>query len=196
MITLRQLEHIKHKHGSYASWAVWADSSEKAKSNIGDISHFENETVLSLLKHDVVMVGLNVSMLDSTESKPFQNFHSPNSSANDFKIRYAFKDSPYYGAYMTDIIKSHVEVDAKQVMKCLKKHPESIEENLKTFRQEMQDIKATAPVILAFGRDAYKLLSENLNRNEYSKLIRLTHYSHRIRKETYKETVLKQIESQ
>jgi len=196
MVTLQQLEQIKHKHGSYASWAVWADASEKPKSNIGDISHFENETVLSLLKHDVVMVGLNVSMRDSTDSKPFQNFHSPNPSANDFKIRYAFKDSPYYGAYMTDIIKSHVEVDAKQVMRNLKEHPGKIEANLKTFRQEMQDIKATAPVILAFGRDTYKLLSENLNENEYSKLIRLTHYSHRIRKEIYRETVFKEIESQ
>jgi len=66
----------------------------------------KNEGVLSLLKNDVVMVGLNISIRDSTDSKPFQNFQSPNPSANDFKIRYAFKDSPYYGAYMTDIISS------------------------------------------------------------------------------------------
>jgi hypothetical protein len=193
MVTTQQLESIKQKHGSYASWAVWADASEKPKSNMGDTSHFKNESVLSLLNNDVVMVGLNIS---GRVSEPFTNFHSPRSSANDFKIRYAFKDSPYYGAYMTDFIKFHVEVDSKQVLRHLKEHPEIIEENLRTFREEMQDLRTTTPVILAFGRDTHQLLSENLSRNEYSKLIRLTHYSHRIRKEAYKETVLKQIESQ
>jgi hypothetical protein len=81
---------------------VWADASEKPKSNMDDISHFNNESVLSLLKNDVVMVGLNISR---PVSKPFLNFHDRNPKANDFKIRYAFKDSPYYGAYMTDINK-------------------------------------------------------------------------------------------
>ena len=60
----------------------------------------------------------------------------------------------------------------------------------------MQDLKATAPVILAFGKDTHKLLRENLNKSEYRKLIKLTHYSHRIGKEAYKETVFKEIESQ
>jgi hypothetical protein len=195
MVEMQQLENIKEKHGSFASWAVWADASGTPKSNMGDVSHFENESVLSFLRNNIVMVGLNISRRGFTGSKPFQNFHSPSSSANDFKIRYAFKDSPYYGAYMTDIIKSHVEVDAKNVMRYLKEHPETIEENLKTFRQEMQDLKATAPVLLAFGNDTHKLLSENLNRYEYSKLIRLTHYSSYIKKEAYKETVFKEIES-
>src|SRR5258708_37840163 len=163
---------------------------------MGDVSHFENERVLSFLKNNIVMVGLNISRSGSEpNSKPFRNFHSPDSRANDFKIRYAFKDSPYYGAYMTDIIKLHEEVEAKEVMKYLKEHPEIIEKNLEIFRQEMQDLKATAPLILAFGKDSHRLLSQNLNRNEYCKLIRLTHYSHWISKETYKKTVLKQIES-
>src|SRR5258708_32676810 len=131
---------------------------------MGDVSHFENERVLSFLKNNIVMVGLNISRSGSEpSSKPFLNFHDPNSRANDFKIRYAFKDSPYYGAYMTDIIKSLVEVEARNVMRCLKEHPETIKKNLMTFREEMKDLKATAPVILAFGRDSFTLLSENLN---------------------------------
>jgi hypothetical protein len=193
MVDIQQLENIKQKHGGYASWAVWADASGNPKSNMGDVGHFENESVLSFLRNNIVMVGLNLSR---PGSKPFLNFHDPNPRANDFKIRYAFKDSPYYGAYMTDIIKSLVEVDSKNVMRCLKARPETIEENLRTFREEMQDLKATAPVILAFGKDTHKLLSENLNRNEYSKLIRLTHYSYRIGKEDYKETVFREIASQ
>jgi len=193
MIDKQQLENIKEKHGRYASWAVWADASEKPKSNMGDVSHFKNESVLSLLKNDVVMVGLNISR---AVSEPFINFHDANPRANDFKIRYAFKDSPYYGAYMTDITKFLEEVDSKRVMKYLKEHPETIQRNLRTFREEMHDLKATAPAILAFGRNTHEILSANLNKTEYFKLIKLTHYSHQIGKEAYKEAVFREIESQ
>src|ERR1700689_5172678 len=179
MIDIQQFEYIKRKHGSYASWAVWADASEKPKSNMGDVSHFKDETVLRVLKNNVVMVGLNLSRGPvSEQSEPFVNFHDSNPRANDFKIRYAFKDSPYYGAYMTDIIKFLEEVDSKRLMKYLKEHPETIQPNLRTFREEMHDLKATAPVILAFGRNTHEILSANLNKNEYLKLIKLTHYSH------------------
>ena len=192
MIDIQQFENIKQKHGRYASWAVWTDASEKPKSNMGDVSHFKHESVLRLLNNNVVMVGLNISR---PVSDPFVNFHDANPKANDFKIRYAFKGSAYYGAYMTDIIKFLEEVDSKHVMKYLKERPEIIENNLRTFRDEMQDIRATAPVILAFGKDTHELLSENLNKNEYRTLIKLTHYSHQIGKEAYKETVLKEIGS-
>lgn len=158
MIDMQQFERIKQNHGGYASWAVWADVSGSSKSNMGDVGHFKNESVLSLLKNDVVMVGLNISSSSSEPSpEPFRNFHSRNPRANDFKIRYAFRDTLYYGAYMTDIIKLHEAKEAKEVMKYLKEHPEIIEKNLIMFRQEMQDLKAAAPLILAFGRDSYKL---------------------------------------
>ena len=77
MIDIEQFEIIKQKHGRYASWAVWADASEKPKSNMGDVSHFKNESVLSLLKNSVVMVGLNISR-PVRVSEPFINFHDPN----------------------------------------------------------------------------------------------------------------------
>jgi|ERR1700683_1180391 len=196
MIDIQQFEYIKRKHGSYASWAVWADASEKPKSNMGDVSHFKDETVLRVLKNNVVMVGLNLSRGPvSEQSEPFVNFHDSNPRANDFKIRYAFKDSPYYGAYMTDIIKFLEEVDSKNVTKHLREHPQIVEENMMMFREEMQDLRATAPVILAFGKDTHKLLNENLKQNEYHRLIRLTHYSHQIGKEAYKEAVFREIGS-
>jgi hypothetical protein len=192
MIDIQQFERIKQKHGSYASWAVWADASEKPKSNMGDISLFTNGSVLSQLKNSVVMVGLNISR---PVSEAFRNFHDSNPRANDFKIRYAFKDSEYYGAYMTDIIKNLEEVVSKNVMTILKGNPAIIEKNLKTFREEMRDLQATSPVMLAFGKDTHRILSENLNENEYGKLIKLPHYSHRMSKEAYKRTVLSEIGS-
>jgi hypothetical protein len=182
MIDIQQFENIKQKHGSYASWAVWADATGKPKSNMGDVSHFKSESALSLLKNDIVMVGLNISR---PVSEPFINFHDPNPRANDFKIRYAFKDSAYYGAYMTDIIKFLEEVDSTNLMKYLKERPEIVEQSVRIFREEMQDLRAIAPVILAFGKDTHKLLSENLKKDEYCKLIKLTHYSHQIGREVY-----------
>ena len=199
MIDVEQFETIKRKHGGYASWAVWVDASEKPKSNMGDMSIFKKSGVLGLLKKNVVMVGLNFSRPCSGES--FGNFHDPKPMANDFKIRYAFKDSDYYGAYMTDIIKFLEEVDSKNAMKHLSEHPEITEKNLKIFREEMQDligtsgVKESPPLILAFGRDTFKILSENLKKDEHSKLIKLTHYSHRISKEAYKVAVFNEINS-
>jgi len=47
---------------------------------------------------------------------------------------------------------------------------------------------------LAFGNDTYKVLRENLDKDEYRKLIKLTHYSSWLSKEKYKEKVFKEIE--
>jgi len=198
MISAELFETIKRKHGGYASWAVWVDAGEKPKSNMGDMSIFKNEGVLGLLNNNVVMVGLNFSR--SFSGEPFGNFHDPRPMANDFKIRYAFKDSEYYGAYMTDIIKFLEEADAKNVMKHLSQHPEIIENSLNIFREEMRDLKGTTeikvspPLILAFGRYTYNILSQNLKKEEYSRIIKLTHYSHQISKEVYKQTVLKEVD--
>ena len=190
MIDIQQFENIKQKHASYSSWAVWANASEKKpKSNMGDLSAFDDARVLSLLRNDVVMVGLNFSVLRDAP-KPFFNFHGKGGGA--FKIRYAFKDSPYYGAYMTDIIK-HEEVDAKKMMQYLKAEPDLAARSVDKFREELRDLRATAPIILAFGNDTYKLL-RNLDKSEYRKLIKLTHYSCWISKERYKEDVFKEID--
>jgi hypothetical protein len=192
MIDLQQFENIKQKHSSYASWAVWADESEnEPKLNMDDLSDFDDAGVLSKLRNDVVMVGLNFSVLRDAP-KPFFNFHGKGGGA--FKIRYAFNGSPYYGAYMTDIIKRLKEVDAKKMMQHLKAHPEVVASNVNIFREELRDLRATVPIILAFGNDTYKVLRENLDKGEYRKLIKLTHYSSWLSKERYKEKVFKEIE--
>ena len=129
---LENWENLKKKHGKYASWAVWAEASNKPKSNMGKMMLFNEKTVFSLLKPNVVMVGLNLSRFIHDE--PFRNFHDPSPSAQDYKIRFAFKDTEYFGAYMTDIIKGVVEVDSKNIPKHLKKNPDVLEKSLKIFR--------------------------------------------------------------
>ena len=192
MILQNQYELIREKHGEYASWAVWAKGSDKPKSNMGDMAIFDDKLVLSLLRANVLMVGLNLSRF--TISEPFRNFHDPSPSGQDYKIRFAFEDTDYYGAYMTDIIKGVVEVDSKNIPKHLKENPGVLAESLEIFRQELRDLGASSPLILAFGRMAYDILKENLSFTEYGKLVRLTHYSHQISKEKYRETVLNEIQ--
>ena len=192
MISQNQYELFREKHGKYASWAVWVKGSGKPKSNMGDMAIFDDKLVLSLLRANVLMVGLNLSRF--TISEPFRNFHDPSPSGQDYKIRFAFEDTDYYGAYMTDIIKGVVEVDSKNIPKHLKENPGVLADSLKIFRHELRDLGAIAPLILAFGRMAYDILKENLSFTEYGKLIRLTHYSHQISKEKYRETVLNEIQ--
>lgn len=191
MILRSDFELIRKRHGKYASWAVWAKALDRPKSNMGDMAIFGDNKVLPLLKPNVLMVGLNLSRF--TISEPFRNFHDPSPGGQDYKIRFAFKDTDYYGAYMTDIIKGVVEVDSKNIPKHLKKNPGVLADSLKIFRQELQDLGAVSPLILAFGRIAFDIIKKNLSLAEYGKLIRLTHYSHQIGKEKYRETVLAEI---
>ena len=44
-ISLEKYEKIKLKYGSLSSWAIWSEQGEKTKSNMGDISFFENPTI-------------------------------------------------------------------------------------------------------------------------------------------------------
>ena len=161
---------------------VWADAAENPKSNMGDMSILDldsNPRLLEVLKTNIIMVGLNISR---SLAEPFRNFHDSNPKANDFKIRYAFQNTPYYGAYMTDIIKRVEMVNSKELLGRLKEHPVLVEQNIENCREELRDLNCTAPAILAFGAEAYKIIYNNLRSGEYSRLVKLTHYSHYISK--------------
>lgn len=196
IMDIKQFEFIKNKHGGYASWAVWADAAENPKSNMGDMSIFDlvlNPGLLEMLKTNIIMVGLNISSFSRLLPEPFRNFHDPNPRANDFKIRYAFRDTQYYGAYMTDIIKRVGMINSKDLLEHLKLHPALVKQNIESFREELRDLNSTGQTILTFGAGAYNIVRDNLRSGEHSRLIKLTHYSHYISKEKYREEVLSQI---
>jgi hypothetical protein len=142
------------------------------------------------------MVGLNISSSSRLLPEPFRNFHDPSPAANDFKLRHAFRDTEYYGAYMTDIIKRVGMINSKNLLDHLKAHPSLIEQNIANFREELRDLNCTAPTILAFGTAAYDIIHRNLSNAEYSRLIKLTHYSHYISKEKYRDKVWDQINTE
>ncbi len=192
MITLKQFNDIKSKYGHCSSFAVWAEVGDTPKSNTGDLSVLDpdiNKELLSILNVDVVLLGLNGSRVVDPESTapPLSIFHSWTSFQQDYKIRYAFKGSPYWGAYMTDIIKHYGEVDSTKTMEYLKRNKEYEQENIRFFEQELLDIGAINPTLIAFGNDVHNILTRNL-KDKY-KILKVPHYAHFINKDTYREIV-------
>ncbi|WP_127470956.1 DUF2972 domain-containing protein [Thiomicrorhabdus aquaedulcis] len=187
MITEQLYNNIAEKYGHVASWAVWAKAGNKPKSNISDMSIFDlknNPSLLDNLKTDTVMVALNFSRVVNMP-EPFLNFHDSNPHGQDYKIRFALDDTDYLGAYMTDIIKDFPMLSSKDVLKHLKQNPHVIKEQINGFREELKFIQSNKPKIIAFGKDTFNILDQNLDKSEYSELIAITHYSHRISKENY-----------
>ena len=186
MITREKFDSIKKKYSRVASWAIWAHEDEEPKSNMGDLTVLDpeiNKNLLSELNPNVVLVGLNFS--EDVDHKPFENFHA-GGKFQDYKTRYALRDSPYWGGYMTDIIKNQPEKNSDELVKYLKTHPDEVQSNVESFRQELRDIGAEKPTLVAFGNAVYDILKRNLPEFE---IVKITHYAHFVSKEKYREQV-------
>ena len=171
-MTPEKLQEIKDRYGHMCSWALWKEKDGKEKSNVGNLPVFD------IVNPNIVFVGLNIS---TRILEPFANFHSSSSRAHDYKIRYAVSGTPFSGAYMTDIIKDFEEKTAGNVMKYITKNKDFLEENIKSFQEEVDFIGAVNPIIIAFGNDAYKLL------HGFPNLYKVSHYSSCITKEALRE---------
>ena len=121
--------------------------------------------------------------------KAFSNFHSCNPRAQDYKIRYAVKDTPFWGAYMTDIIKDFPEKESNNVMKYLKATPSFEKEQISSFEQELKDIGSIDPLLICFGHAAYNILNKNLG--EKYNIRKVTHYAHFISAPKLRDEFLK-----
>jgi hypothetical protein len=195
MVSRDAFDLIKRKHGPYGSWAVWAEGTEGPKSNVGDLRVLDpdrNPRLLETLRDDVVMLGLNLArFLPAT----FANFHDPSPTAQDYKIRHAFTGTPYYGAYMTDIVKGTVMLDSRDLVRHIASRPELLAESLATLLDELDDLGAVRPTLVAFGNDTLRIATRLIPPSRYRRLAGVTHYSHYISKEEYRARVLGQLSS-
>jgi len=190
MVERATFDLIRRKHGAYASWAIWAHPTARPKSNTGDLSVLDpelNPALLRALRPEVVMVALNLSRFSP---EPFGNFHDASPESQDYKIRYAFADTPYYGAYMTDFIKEFVMLKSIDLRRHLAAIPTLVGENVRKLLEEFADLGCESPTLIAFGNDAYRLAAQHVPSNRRSRLVGITHYSHYISKERYREQVL------
>lgn len=188
MITKEHFDDIANKYGPFASWAVWTNENGNPKSNIGDLSVFDldlNPKLFDMLNPNVVMVGLNFSR--PVEKINFVNFHDNRPQGQDYKIRYAFCDTEFYGAYMTDIIKDFKEKISGNVLAYLKANKEFERQNIKLFEQEVADLKSKNPFIIAFGNITFDLLQKYFG--DRYRIKKVMHYSQQISKENYRKTI-------
>jgi hypothetical protein len=60
-------------------------------------------------------------------------------------------------------------------------------DNLELFKAELKDLGSNQPTLIAFGRDAFAVLTRNLGGNY--RIWKLPHYSSYISKEAYREKI-------
>jgi hypothetical protein len=125
--------------------------------------------------------------------RPLGNFHDPRPEGQDYKIRFAFAGTPFYGAYMTDFVKGVVMLKSGNLMRHLAKSPSLIAENVAQLLGELDDLNSAAPTVIIFGADAHLLAAKHIPVTRYSRLVRVTHYSHHISKVDYRARVLAEL---
>jgi hypothetical protein len=206
MITEETFLRMRKNWGHRASWAVWVDSDgSRPKSNLRwrDLVATTSESkVLQILNPNVIFVGLNGAKHDPLNVNPekdpyWGNFHSSYSRGHDYKIRFAFKNTPYWGAYMTDIIEWPNETNANVPLNTWKSDSGFRRENIERFRKELSDLGATKPLLIALGGATYKILSDyraEILRGNTGSVVEIRHFSDfRLNKEEYRAECLERL---
>ena len=194
VISRTQLETVRKEIGGHTSWAVWSPVGAKPKSNVGDLSIFNDEeklaTTLKKLNPDIVLAGLNGSTGDTAATIgaiPFGNFHSGWSRAQDYKIRFATIGTALEGAFMTDVIKHHYETDSNVVGRDLRANPDYERLKVEEFFKEIT-ILSRSPIVFAFGGMGYDLI-QKYNDDRF-KVYKLYHYAFTMGKEKFREETI------
>lgn len=159
------------------------------------MSIFQDENILDLLHGNYVIIAMNASEHSERKDKyegSWRMFHSDdNRRQQDFKMRYAFKDTPLWGSYMTDLIKNHPDKNSAEVIKHIKENPDVLTENIGFLKDEL-NILGGDPILIALGNDVEKWLRKGLD--DTYKIVKITHYAHFISKEDLREEALTLLE--
>lgn len=192
-ISKEQFHQIRQEFGDVASWAVWAPAAPDAptKSGIDNINIFNDLNIIDILHNDFVIVALNIS---GSIERTFGNFHSDSSNNTDYKMRFAFENTPLWGSYMTDILKNISEVNSQIIAKDLKSHLEQIKKHTDVFARELELLSASNATIVTLGG-----LSDRITRAALSQLgmknhvMKIFHYAHYISPDNYRAHVKEQL---
>ena len=187
---------LRNEFGTVSSWAIWQEEGSTPKSNIGDLSIFDDsQQLLTKLNTEYIFVGLNAAVHNEPNpgNKAWGAFHSQdNKRQNDYKLRYCFKDSRFWGSYTTDVINGCPETNSAKATREYKDRKELREQSMNYLKKELQLIGGN-PVLIAFGNDAFDILTkmqQEMPELKDKTIIKILHYSYRISKENYKSKVL------
>ena len=163
-----------------ASWAIWDEPSHgNYKSISGMKLHgmFSTglEKVLPQLNPNIVLLGLNCSKIPCDADGAWQNFHlrelddeSKLTSTNrpGQWLRYACRNTMFWGAYMTDLFKSLTDPNSGNVVEHFKRNPQGLQMAAKSFAEEMKALYTLATdktqplVIICLGNAVYDYLTK------------------------------------
>lgn len=162
-VTQSLFDDLAEKYSMYSSWAIWSPANPADARIIA--KHLDS------LNTSVVMVGLNVA---GQLRSPWQNFHG---GSHDCKLIYAFNDSPYRGAYMTDIIKGEIETSSGRLLARIRDGSIAVGRHINTFRTEMQEVGVHEHALfILFGGNVTHFFKDHLARF-YPNHVSCAHYS-------------------
>ena len=117
-----------------ASWAVWR--TDGAGALTGDVE-FPLDAATEAANDRAMIVALNPGGISTPGASPtpdWSNFHNPNPKHNDIFLAHAFIDTPYWGAYMTDL------------------HPDLVESNSGLVRPRREAVRSAVASLIDQGR--------------------------------------------
>ena len=192
MISKKNFETIRKEFGLCGSWAIWKRPAGSPKSNTGDMQWALDPALNEKVGTNFVFVGLNWAGSHGDQNKGgtimWKDFHSDYAFQNDYKLRFALMDTPYWGSYITDIIKFYPETDSSKVRTLVKQDAELARKNVEYFERELNLLGIESPILVAMGGAAYEIVNKYLG-SKY-KVVQIKHYSYTISKEDYRKEVL------
>jgi hypothetical protein len=152
-----QYETLKGKYGKFASWLIYDDDYGNHQKNHELIEN----SVEKILNPKYVFCGLNAAR---KTLRVWEAFHCKYRGGKGKLLRDTFNASPVFkGAYVTDLIKGHVNPNLKEVREKIKRKQINLDKHFLKFRQEMDDLRLNGryPKVYAFGNDVRDLLSKS-----------------------------------
>jgi hypothetical protein len=194
MLTQSIFNHLAGKYSCYGSWAVWNPDDQADTSVI-------TENVKDL-KNSVIVVGLNCSgrfakrahrhLGNSVEGhEGWQNFHG---GKQDRKLMYALNDSPYRGAYLTDVIKGEFDVSSANVRERIDQRLIDIGKHVTAFRDEMNDWAVDSNALFILLGGTVEQLFKGYLAPFYKNHVRVDHYARRGTDAEYVHNVWQELE--
>ncbi len=166
----RRFNSLADTYGLSSSWAVWDPKNPENAAIIGDN--------VEKLTTSVIMVALNIS---KTIQNDWQNFHGRNHDGRNHarKLIYAFNESPFCGAYMTDLIKGEVEPKADKLLAKIRSGEINLRSHFDKFRKEMNVVRVHKhSLFILFGKTVAELFATHLGA-DYPNQVYCPHYAYR-----------------
>jgi len=191
---------LKLTYGQVSSWLAWnrdeKDQILKVKPPYdyltrgrayydGPIDNWDQDKISPRITTDIVFIGLNMS----GDGKPTNELRFQNARGHR-RIVETFRNTAAEGAYFTDIIKPDNRIlnkvkpsNSRQVIEFVNAHRDILEEHVRLFEKELDDIGADKPLLIVFGGDAEWVLKQGIYNNFFTKkfhaIVVITHYAHR-----------------